>query len=226
MLPDSFVDSRVAVHALAEHVLCTVRYQAVRRVGLLPAPEGVVTPPFEERVVGLRGLELVDRRPDGERRAPVTTLRAAAEHFGADLGAPPLWTPVTSLDPDAPLAVDAGDLEVLTAWFTLVGEALAVPAPGTPPTLWPEHFDLAVRIKDPQLGSMTFGGSPGDAEHDQPYLYVLPPSQAPDGDRSFWNEPFGASVPYDCIANVGEAAAFFAEAADRIRSTPPPEDRP
>jgi hypothetical protein len=225
-LPDSFVDTRLAVHALAEQVLCTVRYRAVRRIGLLPAPEGVVTPPFEERTVGLRGLELVDRRPDGERCAPVTTLRAAAEHFSTELGAPPLWTQVTSPDPDAPLVVDATGIDLLAGWFALVAEALALQVPDASPTLWPEHFDLAVRVNDPRRGGTTFGGSPGDAEHDQPYLYVLPPSAVPDGDRSFWNESFGATLSYDRITNAGDAAAFFAEAAARIRSTPPLEDRP
>jgi hypothetical protein len=224
-LPDSFVSTRLAVHALAEHVLCAVRYAAVRRVGLLPAPEGVSTPPFDERTVGLRGLELVDRRPDGERRAPVTTLRAAAEHFGTTIGPPPLWSPVTWPDPDAPLAIDGTDLELLTAWFALVADALAAQAPDARQTLWPEHFDLAATVNDPVVGRITFGGSPGDDDHDQPYLYVLPPSAVPDGDRSFWNEPFGAALSYDRIEKPSDAAAFFADAAAGIRSAPPPEDR-
>ncbi len=223
-LPDSFVSTRLAVQALAEHVLCGVRYAAVGRIGLLPAPDGIATPPFENRTVGLRGLQLFDRGPDGERRAPVTTLRAAADHFGTTLGAPPLWTPVTTPDPDAPLSIDGTDLQLLAGWFTLVGEALTTQAPEASPTLWPEHFDLAVTVSDAS-GETTFGGSPGDAEHDQPYLYVLPPSPEPDGDRSFWNEPFGAAVSYDRIATAGDAAAFFADAAARIQSATPPEDR-
>ena len=74
------------------------------------------------------------------------------------------------------------------------------------------------------VGDITYGGSPGDAEHDQPYLYVLPPSPVPDGDRSFWNEPFGAAITYDRVRTADDAAAFFADAAARIRSAPPPED--
>ena len=147
----------------------------------------------------------------------MTTLRAAADHFGTTLGAPPLWTPVTTPDPDAPLAIDGTDLQLLAGWFTLVGEALTTQAPEASPTLWPEHFDLAVTVSVAS-GETTFGGSPGDAEHDQPYLYVLPPSPEPDGDRSFWNEPFGAAVSYDRIATAGDAAAFFADAAARIQS--------
>jgi hypothetical protein len=224
-LPDSFIGTRLAVHALAEHVLCTVRYDAVGRIGLLPTPDGVATPPFEDRTVGLRGRELVDRRPDGERRAPVTTLRAAADHFGCALGPPPLWSPVTAPDPDAPLKVDGTDLGLLARWFALVADALATQAPGAEQTLWPEHFDLAVTVNDSRDGDTTFGGSPGDVGHDQPYLYVLPPVPVPDGDGSFWNEPFGAARCYDRVANTSDAAAFFADAAARIRSAPPSEDR-
>jgi len=46
-LPDSFVTTRLAVHALAEHVLCAVRYAAVERIGLAPVPDGIATPPFD-----------------------------------------------------------------------------------------------------------------------------------------------------------------------------------
>lgn len=224
-LPASFVDTRLAVHALAEHVLSGVRYAAVGRIGLLPAADGVVTPTFERRAVGLSGLELVDRNETGERRTRVTTLRAAAGYFGSALGAPPLWTPVTAPDPDAPLAIGETDVQLLAAWFSLVGEALAVQAPDAVQTLWPEHFDLALTVSDADRGDITFGGSPGDAEHAQPYLYVLPPVPVPDGDRSFWNETFGAAVSYERIAASGDAAAFFADAAARIRSVPTPEDR-
>ncbi len=215
-LPDSFVTTRLAVHALAEHVLCAVRYAAVERIGLAPVPDGIATPPFDGRTVGLRGLELVDRGPDGERRAPVTTLRAAADHFGIAVGAPPLWTAVTAPDPDAPLPIDEIDLRLLCGWFTLTGEALATQAPDASTTLWPEHFDLATTVRDTELGDITFGGSPGDAEHEQPYLYALPPSPVPDGDRSFWNEPFGAALSYDRVTTAGDATDFFADAAARV----------
>ena len=224
-LPDSFIGTRLSVHALAEHVLCTVRYAAVGQIGLLPVPDGVETPPFEGRTVGLRGRELVDRRPDGERRAPVTTLRAAAEHFGTMIGPPPLWSPVTSVDPDAPLALDGTDLGLLCRWFALVSDALTTQAPEADQTLWPEHFDLAVTVNDTRAGNTIFGGSPGDTEHRQPYVYVVPPAPVPDGDSSFWNEPFGAARTYDRIANTSSAATFYAEGAARIRSAPAPEGR-
>ena len=35
--------------------------------------------------------------------------------------------------------------------------------------LWPEHFDVAFEDR-----AVTYGGSPGDENHDEPYLYVAP----------------------------------------------------
>ena len=74
-LPTSFASTRVAVHTLAEHVLCAVRYAAVGRIGLSPVGDGIATPPFDGRVVGLRGVELVDTSRHGDRRSTLSTLR-------------------------------------------------------------------------------------------------------------------------------------------------------
>ena len=41
--------------------------------------------------------------------------------------------------------------------------------------LWPEHFDIAVELGSEPAGQRaTFGASPGDESHDEPYLYVSP----------------------------------------------------
>ena len=41
--------------------------------------------------------------------------------------------------------------------------------------LWPEHFDLAIEAGSEKDGSRAnYGFSPGDAEHEEPYLYVGP----------------------------------------------------
>jgi hypothetical protein len=37
------------------------------------------------------------------------------------------------------------------------------------PVLWPEHFDIAI-----DLGEATYGFSPGDEHHAEPYAYVAP----------------------------------------------------
>jgi hypothetical protein len=212
-LPSSFMSTRAAVHSLAEQVLCAARYAAVQRIGLLPGADGIVTPPFDGRVVGVRGVEIVDVR-DVERRAPITTLRAAGEFFGVVPASPPLWTPATNADLDAMLDVAADGVAELAAWFGVVGDALETVHPGSTATLWPEHFDLAVTVD-----GATYGGSPGDHLHPEPYLYVTPPGvRAPDG--GFWNETFGASLPYPQVTDAADAVAFFTEAARRIATAP------
>jgi hypothetical protein len=41
--------------------------------------------------------------------------------------------------------------------------------------LWPEHFDIAMELGDEAAGKRAnFGASPGDENHDEPYLYVGP----------------------------------------------------
>lgn len=210
-LPPGFAATRDALHALAEHVLCVVRHEATGRIGLVPTPTGVAVQ-AGDRVVAVDGVELVDSaRPAGHDRAPLTTLAAAAAFVGVTPGAPPLWTPDTPLTPDAALTVEPAAAAALTAWFTMVADALAVVAPGGEATLWPEHFDLAVTVD-----GATLGGSPGDAEHDEPYLYVLPPEGFGRGDDPFWNEPFGASRSRPAVAAVDDAVAFFAAGTSRI----------
>ena len=58
------------------------------------------------------------------------------------------------------LDIDADGVAALAAWFALVSAALTTVHPAASPTLWPEHFDLAVTV-----AGATYGGSPGDATH-------------------------------------------------------------
>jgi len=186
-----------------------VRYAAVRRIGLVAVDDGIVTPDFDGRVVGLRGVELVD----GSRVAPVSTLRAAAEFFGVEPGVPPLWESSTLVDLDEPLLITADGSTAMAHWFALGRAALAAIEPDTVPTLWPEHFDLAITTTAGHI----FGASPGDASHPAPYLYVVPANgPVPDGDARFWAEPFGASLGYATVAGLDDAVTFFTAAADRL----------
>jgi hypothetical protein len=222
-LPDSFPSTRLAAHAVAEHVLCPARYAAARRVGLAPASDGIVTPEItldsgEHRVVGLRGSDLVDTVDGRERRTPVTTLRAAGEFLGVAPGAPPLWTATTPLDLDAELELDVSSMSALAAWFGTVADALTRFAPDSEQTLWPEHFDLAINLSV-GAGEATFGGSPGDDDVPEPYAYVVPPADpVPDRDLTFWNARFGAMLPHASVTSGADVAAFFDEARRRLAS--------
>jgi hypothetical protein len=143
-------------------------------------------------------------------------LRSAGAFFGVVPGVPPLWTPSTNGDPDATLDVEFSAVAALAAWFALVSTALATVHRSASQTLWPEHFDLAVTV-----AGATYGGSPGDVTHSEPYLYITPPGDpVPDGDRQFWNEPFGASLSYDRITGAADAVGFLTEAMARMAAIP------
>lgn len=78
--------------------------------------------------------------------------------------------------------------------------------------LWPEHFDVAV-VLGPDGARANYGGSPGDDDHPEPYLYVGPWEPRT---GSFWNEPFGASLPYRALLDGADALAFLREGRGRL----------
>jgi hypothetical protein len=211
--------TRASLHALAEHVMAASQYAHKGRIGLRQATGGFATQPFvvdgAERRVAVVGTELAvrdDRQGEAtERRVPITNLRAAAGLTGGPVGmSPDVYRPSPMPDPDGDLALDPGATALVADFYALVQAALTVFAAelaGEGPSesqLWPEHFDLATTISE-----VNYGGSPGDAGHDEPYLYVGPfEPPAPGG---FWNEPFGASRPFGEITGVDEAVRFFRE---------------
>jgi hypothetical protein len=66
-----------------------------------------------------------------------------------------------------PLDVDAKSAARLADWYAFGDGVLR--ELGGEPVLWPEHFDVAI-----DLGPATYGFSPGDEHHDEPYAYVAP----------------------------------------------------
>jgi hypothetical protein len=204
-----------SLHVLAEHVLGAGLHAATGRIGLQAVPGGFATPASADGALGGRlavsGGELVITRPDGsERRAPITTPAAAAAFFGVEPGMPSsVYPPTTELVLDAPLDIEPAVARQVCDWFGLGDAALArfgdlhaVQSPSGR-TLWPEHFDLALAMSE-----VNYGVSPGDPVHAEPYLYVGPWTPR---SGSFWNEPFGASVPASVIATVDDALGFFEE---------------
>ncbi len=148
--------------------------------------------------------------------SPITTLRAAGELLGIEPGDPTVYTPTTPLRPDAPLPIDPVAAAALAAWFRLGASILdemaatAGPddAPSTP-TLWPEHFDVGLDLGDEAPGRRgTFGASPGDAEHAEPYAYVTHWSAV--AEDAFWND-----------AVFGGASRTYSELAVDLRRRPP-----
>lgn len=203
---DVLVATRRALHRVAEHVLAAARHRWDGHIGLRVTPGGFGTPLVTvdgvARRVRVEGTDLVVEADGRVERAPLTTLGATADLVGIEPGGPVgVYDLATPCDPDAPLAVDPGAAAVLAAWSARADEALGVVVPGEEAQLWPEHLDVAVAPDGVNLG-----GSPGDADHPEPYLYVGPWS-VPEG--PFWNEPWGRSWPAAEVPDVATAVALL-----------------
>ena len=227
--PATLVATRQALHAVAEHVLMAELHHHAGRIGLRAAPGGFATPLFPT-AAGIERLRVdgtqAVRERDGKEvaRAPLSTLGAVRRSLGVEVAAPTTVYPlVTEPDDETVLAVDLGAARLIAAVFaatdtalaSLRAEAAAEDRPRPPgrrrrddgsisrAQLWPEHLDLALTIDE-----VNYGGSPGDAEHDAPYLYVGPWARPlPEGGP--WNEPFGASLPADPPPTGIGALAWF-----------------
>jgi hypothetical protein len=225
-LPESFPSTRHGLHRVAAHVLARRRHAYTGRIGLRPSPGGMATPAFGDdiEVVRTSGAHLVTERAEIANRAPLTTLAAAAELAGVDLGlefsagdeAPPVG------DPHAPLGIDDAAARLLGRWYGFgleVIDELAATEPevtaSDAPQVWPEHFDLGCIVRVAGDGGLdagrraNLGASPGDGFEPTPYLYIGPWSDDRPGDASYWNAPFGAALPYAALAEL-----------------PPPDQRP
>ncbi len=115
----------------------------------------------------------------------------------------------------APLGVDAADAAKLAEFFafvqdaleTLIGEAASPSAIN----LFPEHFDVAFDDRE-----VTYGGSPGDENHDAPYLYVAPWTAPPPAPEWNANGFTGAEAPW---GSRDAALAFFRARRDALSGT-------
>ena len=225
--------TRLSWHSVAEHVLAPARYHAEARIGLRVTAGGFGTPPLPSgATVRVEGAMLVVDRGDAARTTrtttTLTTIAAAAAALEIEPGAPAdVYTPTTPLSPDIALFIDPAAAAALAAWFALGWAALGslrADAPPTDaasdPTLWPEHFDAAIDLGDADVGARgTFGTSPGDAAHPEPYLYVTHWTDVPDD--PYWNDAAfpGASLSYSEVAAAPDAAVAIQSFFARGRAT-------
>jgi hypothetical protein len=204
----TFATTRTALHSLAEHVLAPARHASNGKIGLRFTRHGFGTPFYgNDEQCAVRDANLVVIRGEHASVAPITTARAAAELVGGPLGMPPgLYETTTTLEPDVPLVIEPEAEFLLAEWFGFASSVLeelrsgAADAAPSRVQLWPGHFDLSVDLGDEDYGARgTFGASPGDDTHGEPYLYVTHWSDVPDD--PFWNDAAfdGASVLYDAL---------------------------
>ena len=229
-LPAGYPSALFDFHRLAYSVVAEARYQCNGKFGLRYTRGGFGTPFFGDDVqVRVAGDQLVVQAAMQARATTITTLReageftdvvpgtTAAEHDSPELG-----------DIDRPLDAPAEVGDFLGAWFGLATAALEElrHSPGVVDPervqLWPGHFDPAIAAGDAGTGRRaTYGFSPGDRFHNEPYVYV---AAWGDVDRSdpFWNETNfnGASLAFSDLAARDDhylaAVAFLAGGCDRL----------
>jgi hypothetical protein len=200
--------TRRTLHAVAELVLAGPQYRATGKLRLRVVPGGFATVLAPElRVIGAGVVGA------GGAAVPIDghTARAVGAELGVTAGRPEgAYNDGAGVDPDETLTLDPDQADVLLCALSVGHDALVAFAPAETPVLWPEHFDVAIRVDD-----VTFGLSPGDGFIEEPYAYVGV-SRPPAGD-AFWNAPFGAAVPLTELPDAAAVTAFFADGRTRTR---------
>ena len=223
-LPGEYPSALFDFHRLAYSVVAEARHRCNGKFGLRYTRGGFGTPFFgDDAQVRVVGDRLVVQAAAQARATPVTTLRAAGEFVGMVPGATAAEHDSPELgDIDRPLDARAEVGDFLGAWFGLATAALEELrfSPGVVDPervqLWPGHFDPAIAAGDAEAGQRaTYGFSPGDHSHDEPYVYV---GAWGDVDRSdpFWNEKDfnGASLSYATLAASDD---HYAAAVDFLK---------
>jgi hypothetical protein len=199
-LPADFGRTRNALHRLACYVIAPARKARTGRIGLIPVDGGFGAPPFDDGSQLIVVGDTIEFRPDQSHA--ITTLDAAAAFLGVEL------TPDPGVGGDLP-PFDTGTLEVDPAASRALGRwyELAAPLMAEFPNawIWPEHFDLGATVDDHIIGF-----SPGDADYDEPYVYVGPRPKGANGRNPFWNASFGAVSTYHELQLFAEPSAVAA----------------
>ena len=150
-LPPKFAETRISLHQVAEAVVTPAR-KPDNEIALRYTRGGYGTPFFQEDgadcQVRVEHGELVRQRGTEETREPLPNVEVAA-------------------------ASALGDFYGFGC--SVLEQLRADESDGDPSIvqLWPEHFDIAVELGDEAAGQRaTYGASPGDDEHPEPYIYV------------------------------------------------------
>ncbi len=216
--PAGLVETRRALHRLAEHVISPTRQRANGKIGLRYTRGGFGTPFFgSDAQIRVEGDTLVLQLEGEEHTGRITSIKDAAEFIGIEL------TRFDAALDDERLALDAAASAFLGDWFgfaaSVLEELRAEARPEDEPArvqLWPEHFDMALEIgAEDAEARAACGCSPGDEDQPEPYLYVAPWAGAPRG--SGWDATSftGAELPYGELVVAehqrGTAMRFFRE---------------
>jgi hypothetical protein len=197
--------TRRSLHAVAELVLAGPQYGAHDEIKLLVRPYGFGTVTGPD--IRLSGATVV--RDD----VVVTIDGKSAVTIARELGLTAreltdVYHEGSKVGLDEVLAVDENHAQYLADCYRAGDEALAGFDADAERVLWPEHFDVAIRVD-----GVNYGMSPGDAHVPEPYAYVGPDAVT---DDPFWNAAFGAALPLGPEPDADAIATFFAAGRDLL----------
>ena len=200
--PTTLAATRRSLHAVAELVLAGPQYRRRGSIQLQVTPGGFGT--VADPQIRVDGVHLIA----GDRRWSITGRSCADLASVLGLQASPLkdvYHDTTDVSETERLELDPAAADWMAQCWAAGDEALRRLAPDETPILWPEHFDVGIRLDD-----INFGVSPGDNHINEPYAYVGPPARRT---GAFWNQPFGAARPMRELghADAEQVLAFFAE---------------
>ena len=215
-LPETFARTRDGLHRVAEELVAPAR-KPHNEIALRQTPGGFGTPEFEFRgqtmQVRVDGVDLVLRSGGEEERARLGNIAAGGALLGHEL------LPDGVPDDAMPLELDAEAAERLADLYEFGADVFAAVKAGLPgdanpsdTNLWPEHFDIAFEAGDESAGGRAnYGASPGDPEHDEPYVYVGPWTAEVSGE--LWNATGfrGAELAYGELVGTDDPAALAIE---------------
>jgi hypothetical protein len=226
-LSGGYAATRDALHRLAVYVISPAQRLTNGEIVLRATPGGFGSAMLADGQVRVEGTELVVERGGETRRGPITSLAEMAAFVGIepDVAQQDMFDVPPHGDLGERLELDAVGAASLAEWYAFTSELLeelrgeaTIRDDVSPVRLWPEHFDAAIDLGEQERGQRgTYGGSPGDPDHDQPYLYVSPWAGRID---DFFGDPAfeGASLSHAEILAGSDPAAFLREARRRIRS--------
>jgi hypothetical protein len=192
--------TRRGLHAVAEQLLAGPQHRTSGTIRLRVSVDGFGTVARPE--VRVEGGDVVH---DGKRmKIDGATIAGLADELGLDAGAPQGVYPAGGgpRSDETLHVIDAIAAEFAEA-FAVGDAALRSLAPDAEPVLWPEHFDVGVRVD-----GVNYGVSPGDDYLVTPYAYV---GVDPVPSGPFWNAPFGAARPLIELAGIASVLAFFTD---------------
>ena len=137
--------TRRTLHAVAELVLAGPQYRATGKLRLRVVPGGFATvlePELRAVGAGVVGAGGAAVPIDGH------TARAIGAELGVTAGRPEgAYADGAGVDPDETLTLDPDQADVIMGALGRGHDALTAFAPAETPVLWPEHFDVAIRVR-------------------------------------------------------------------------------